>query len=145
MSTIAATIRDQVKDVLAGASLSPAVTPVTLYDLAFSLAELQGGRLTIMPQTKDLSLLNRGGAKRQDVKIDVAVQYKYAQPTSSELDPYLALAESVPDYFLAPDKKLECGAQCTEASFPHGLFLPEHIKEFRVFTSVVTLTFVLSI
>jgi hypothetical protein len=142
MSALVVSTRDALLDVLTRATLTPALTPVAVYDIMYGLKDLQGGRLTIVPQTKLPKLLTRGKVQRQEIKIDVAVQYKYAAPIASELDPYQALAESIIDLFLGTT--LSNGAVCIEGAFPHGLFIQEHIKQLRVFTSVVTLGFVLN-
>jgi hypothetical protein len=67
----------------------------------------------------------------------VALQYKYTAPTTSELDPYLSLIEAIADSF--ERQQLSNGAVCLKVEHPH-LMYDRHMQEFRVFTSVVTLT-----
>jgi len=139
MSQIITQIRDDVCVMLSDGSLHPPLKPLALYDITFNLKDLSEGRLAVMPQAKTPTLISRGAAQKMEVKIDVCVQYKFAQPTQTELDPYQELSEQIIDKFIG--KSLPSGPTCVEAAYPHGLFLHEHIKEFRVFTSVVTLTF----
>lgn len=143
MSADVTAIRDSVvnklKTAMGNGSLKPALQAQAIYDLAWNLQQLAGGQLVVMPQTKSPQLANRAANQKDEVKIDVAVQYKYATPAATEVDPYLSMAEGIADLFLGHN--LDVGPTCLEASFPHGLFLQEHVKEFGVFTSVVTLTF----
>ena len=154
MSAVVVPVRDAVVKAFNDAGLQPALTAVGIYDLAYDLKALSGGRVAVAPQTKIPALLTRGGPQRNDTKIDLAVQYKYATPVAAEIDPYMKLTEAAGDAFLG--KTLACDglgqtgqgiaftATCNEVTFPHGLYLHEHIKEFRVFTSVVTLHFLIN-
>jgi hypothetical protein len=145
---LVAPIRDAVVGILNGAGLAPALAALAIYDIVFSLQDLAqgGGRLVVCPTTKEPTLLTRGGPQRSMVRIDVAVQYKFNQPTAAELDPYLNLAEAIPALFIGKMLDISGGRSvgCTEVAYPHGLFLQAHIEQFRVFTSTITLSFLCS-
>src|SRR5436305_4970061 len=105
MSVIAASIRDEVATVLNAANIQPAplTSPLVaqaIYDLTLRLDQLAGGRLVAMPQTKSPTLVTRGGGQRINVKIDVAVQFKFDAPDGATLDPWLNAAEAIADLFV---------------------------------------------
>ena len=143
MSQVIAATRDMVVKAFNDAGLTPVLTALAIYDLTYTLAQLAGGRVVVMPQTKEPQLSSRGAPQKNDVKIDLSVQYKFSTPQPSEIDPYMGLVEKAADLFLgstlsSPDTTFT--ATCMEISFPHGAFLQEHIKE-HVFTSTLTLHF----
>lgn len=135
-------IRDAVIAALVAAPLTPELEPIAIYDLDYGLEDLLGGRLTVMPQTNGLTLLARSKSSRSEPKIDVAVQYKYVAPTTAEVDPYLTLAESIAKLVIGMEFGTPVSAVCNAVTFPHGLFLQQHIEKFGVFTSVITLEFI---
>ena len=145
MSQVIIATRDAVVKAFNDAGLTPVLTAIPIYDLAFSLADLAGGRVVVMPQTKEPQLSSRGpgGAQKNDVKIDLAVQYKYSTPIDAEIDPYMKLVEAAADKFLGATLTAADGtftATCLEISFPDGAFFPPHIRE-NVFTSTLRLHF----
>lgn len=140
MSVLFASTRDAVvRAITAAGSLPVKLTPVAIYDIAFGLQDLAGGRLVVVQKDKSPVLASRGAQQASKLTIDVAVQYKYATPNTSEIDPYQNAAEQIGEILLA--KPLDTGAVCVEFSFPHGAFLQEHIEKFGVFTCIVSLVF----
>ena len=147
-------VRDLVVTTLNSAAFAtPAGSPiiaVAIYDIVFDLAQLTAGRMLVRPADRQDTKFSRGGPESSDVTIDVAIQYKYATPAASELDPYLAMTEKVAAHvakgglFLGGTIATSAGpATCMGSKFMDGLYAQKHIEEYRVFTSIVSLTFTL--
>ena len=90
--------------------------------------------------------------QRYTVTLHVAVQFKLATGgpviPAAAADPYLAVAEFIAAHkstggLIWGDPAGLAGDQvsCVASRFPQGLFIDGHLREFRVFTSVVELTF----
>ncbi len=145
MSVIVAPIRDAVVKAINDAGLTPSIEAEAVYDVTATLGDLAGGMIAVCPQTKDPTLITRGKGQKVEVKIDVAVLYKFTTTKTDELDPYLALAEKIVDLLIGKVFKVTTESivvTCMAGEFPKGLFDQEQIlKEFRVFCSPMTFTF----
>jgi len=147
MSTITAT-RDAVVTALNAASFftsfTPSITAVAIYDIYFNLQQLTSPRVVVVPSKRLDEIITRASDQKIEVGIDVAVQIKYDAPTTTILDPYMGLAESICDFFKAKiltGATLGNGAVCLSVTWPHGPYLDKHMQDFRVFTSIVSLSF----
>jgi hypothetical protein len=115
------------------------VTATRSYLPRVELAQLKTLQVTVVPSSLVVATASRGQSQ-QDVAIDIAVQHKPPGEQTADLDPLLALAEEIGEHFRG--RRLD--------SFPDALwvktefkpiFAPEHLDQFRAFTSVLTLTF----
>lgn len=122
---------------LNGATWSETFTAERRY-LPFLTVEDMGGdvHVSVILKGKDYSILSRSTSER-DIKISVAVQYKYTDETNTELDPMMELAESIADFF--EKRKLSNGARCIKVDHD-PITLPQHMMENRIFTSIIDLT-----
>lgn len=140
--SILTSCRDQVVQAINGAS--PAFAPISkaiaLYNTRANLEEIneRGGRIIVVPQAKKGELFTRDGKKRREMLIDVAVQYKYATPSPTEIDPYMVEAEAIADFF--EGTSLPNGCVCVKIDHPF-ILIDEHLYEKNLFTSVLTLTY----
>ena len=79
-------------------------------------------------------------AYQYDFAIDVAVQKKFETGDAAELDPLMSLVEEIADFF-----RLRRLAAYPDAVWVRTdnvpVYAPEHMEEYRQFTSVLTLTF----
>jgi hypothetical protein len=95
-------------------------------------------RVSVVPR----SVVSKGLDRNRDsfdYQIDVAVQQKL-DPTSGNLDALMALVEEIADHFRSHPLAGYPQARCTEVeNVP--VYAPEHLDEFRQFTSLLTLTF----
>lgn len=134
---VAQAIRDAMDG--ANAALSPKVTVTAAYDLYWNLDQLSAGQILVIPTAKDCEPLTRKGQRERTITIEIAVQFKWGDtgPTLEALDPYQSLAEAIADYF--ERRKLTNGATCIHVDHPR-LFVDEHLRKLRTYTSVLALT-----
>ena len=116
-------VAQAVADMLNGHEFS---TPFTAERVAlpeFDLAEMQELHVTVVPRQVESETLDRG-RDAHDVKVDVAVQKKVA---------------SLADY-LNRRPLAEVGAVWRKTENA-PVYSPEHLREMRQFTSVLTVTY----
>lgn len=96
--------------------------------------------VTVVPTGLTASLLDRGSRYLFDYLIDIGIQRR-TEPTNAERDAMMYLVEQVVDLLRVNPLALPAGvARCVGvANAP--IFVPQHLDEKRVFTSVVTLTY----
>ncbi|HUW99868.1 MAG TPA: hypothetical protein VMY35_02735 [Phycisphaerae bacterium] len=140
--SIRSDIAEAVKDELAAAAgmlgITQAViarTRVPLYDLA----DLGVIHLTVVGRSFEQERASRADVQT-DVEIDIAVQKKVPSDQPSEIDPLADLVEAV----IALFQDLEL-AGCPDAVWIRTanpvMYIPEHLDEKRLFTSVITLSY----
>lgn len=138
MSEIAQ-VADAVVAALNAASFSQPVTAERSYLPQFELAEMDELHVTVVPKAVEVSIAARDMAAH-DYKVDVAVQKRFQTGDAAELDPLLRLVEEIAGHFRF--KRLEGYPDAAWVKTEHpALYAPEHMENFRQFTSVVTLTF----
>ena len=110
---------------------------VRAYAPRFDLEEMDTLRVSVVARAIEIITLTRSEFQH-DYQVDVAVQQKFSAETNLALDPLMGLVEEIDRHFegmrlASPD------AICVRvANAP--IYAPEHIKEKRMFTSVITLT-----
>jgi len=132
-------IADAVVADLNGHTFSQSLTAVRYYRPVFDLGEMQTLHVSVVPKGVTIERADRS-RNQYDFAIDVAVQKKFESGDAAELDPLMSLVEEIADFFRL--RRL--------ASYPDAIWVrtdnvpvyaPEHLEEFRQFTSVLTLTF----
>jgi len=132
-------IADAVVTELNGHTFSRALTAVRYYRPVFDLGEMQTLHVSVVPKGVTIERADRS-RNQYDFAIDVAVQKKFETGDAAELDPLMTLVEEIADFFRL--RRL--------TSYPDAVWVrtdnvpvyaPEHLEEFRQFTSVLTLTF----
>jgi hypothetical protein len=132
-------IADAVVAALNGATFTQTFTAVRAYVPVYELTDLGTLRVTVVPRELSLVPLTRN-ADTGEYLIDVAVQ-KVLGRDNADIDPFMTLAEDITDLFRGSTLATYTDAKCTAvANAP--IYDPGHLDERRVFTSVVTLTFV---
>jgi len=132
-------IADAVVAELNGHTFSQALTAVRYYRPVFDLGEMQTLHVSVVPKGVTIERADRS-RNQYDFAIDVAVQKKFETGDAAELDPLMSLVEEIADFFRL--RRL--------TSYPDAIWVrtdnvpvyaPEHLEEFRQFTSVLSLTF----
>ena len=103
----------------------------------FELKDLKELKITVVPKSLKFSGATRQESGRE-VQIDIGVQKKTADP--EQLAALLQLVEEIAGIF---DRKRLTGYQkavCVEIE-NDPVYDPEHLRQYRQFTSVVTLKF----
>ena len=136
MSTISS-IANAVVDELNTAEFSLEFEATTTLLPTFELKELQTLKVTVVPRSQVFNRVGRGSSGRE-IEIDIGIQKKFSG--DSEAEPLLSLVEEIAAHF--DGKRL---AQFDRAICSHitnePVYAPEHIQQYRQFTSVLTLTF----
>ncbi len=131
-------IADAVVAQLNATTFSQTLTAERHYLPRFELSEMTELRVSVVPRSVTSKGLDRN-RDSFDYQIDVAVQQKL-DPTSGNLDALMALVEEIADHFRSHPLAGYPQARCTEVeNVP--VYAPEHLDEFRQFTSLLTLTF----
>ena len=105
----------------------------------FELADMKTLRVTVVPRGWDIQTATRAAAQC-DYQIDVGVQQKCETCDNAELDALLALVERIADHFRGQRLTAMPNAVWVKTENT-PLYSPEHMKDLRQFTSVLTLTF----
>ena len=105
----------------------------------FALADMKTLHVTVVPKGWDSQLATRSSAQFE-YQIDIAIQKKWLTGDNVELDALLALVERIADHFRAKRLATLPTAMWVKAENT-PLYSPEHMKDLRQFTSVLTLTF----
>lgn len=131
-------IADAVVDELNGSIFTMPLEAERYYLPRFEMSQMTMLHVSVVPRSIGSKSLDRS-RDSFDYKIDVAVQQKL-DPTVENLDALLALVEEIADHFRQEPLAGYPQARCTEVeNVP--VYAPEHLDEFRQFTSVLTLTF----
>jgi len=132
-------IADAVVTELNGRSFSQPLTAVRYYRPVFDLGEMQTLHVSVVPKGVTIERFARS-RNQYDFAIDVAVQQKFQTGDNTELDALLALVEEIADFFrLRRLTSYPAAIWVRTDNVP--VYAPEHLEEFRQFTSVLTLTF----
>ena len=132
-------IADAVVTELNAGSFSQAFTAERHYLPIFELEDLKGLRVTVVPKGVAIQSTGRN-SNQHDVEIDVAVQKKLTKTDGTEIDPLMILVEELADHFRFKRLTSYAGAVWSKTQ-NEPVYAQEHLDQFRVFTSVLTLTF----
>lgn len=132
-------IAEAVKDALNGApegsfSLEFAAERVALAE--FDLKDHADLHVTVVPRQRAAALLDRS-RNSHDIQVDVAVSQRLKSAACDDVDPLLGLVEEIMS-FLSRRPMAGCpwlGAQ----NVP--VYSPEHLRQYNLFFSVITLTY----
>ena len=132
-------IADAVVAELNGHEFSQTFTAQRFYRPVFDLAEMSALHVSVVPRGMTIERLDRS-RNQHDMQIDIAVQKKCQACDNAELDVLMALVEEIADFFrlrrLAP---YPSAVWVRTENVP--VYAPEHLEEYRQFTSILTLTF----
>jgi hypothetical protein len=139
-------IADAVTAALNGASLSQVFTAERAYVPIHELKDLSTLRVSVVAASLEGALLDRSGRNLYSYVIDVGVQQAIGRGPMSAADinvvsdPLMLLAQEIADLFDGQSLETYPRARCVDVkNVP--IYVPQHIDEMRVFTSVVSLTF----
>jgi hypothetical protein len=145
MSATMTDIAEAVLTALNMSTLSQSFTATRSYVPVRKLEELSTLRVTVVASSLEMVLLDRSGRGQFDYVVDIGVQKNIGSGPMTEAqvvaacDPLMLLTEEIVDLFRF-EALGSTGATCIEAR-NNPIFVPSHIDEKRVFTSVISLTF----
>ncbi|MCC7409175.1 MAG: hypothetical protein IT442_14000 [Phycisphaeraceae bacterium] len=109
------------------------------YKPTFDLKELKDLRVVVVPKGVESTGATRT-LMQMDVQIDVGVLKKLGEEVQAETDALMSLVEAIASYLRS--RKL---AALPEAAWVRcentPIYAPDHLEQFRQFTSVLTLTY----
>jgi|SRR5579884_1237058 len=139
---IIANIRDAIVDLLNAppAPFTPAVTASAAYEATVDLETFAGARLLVIPASMGHDLLTFDGqTNERKPTIDVVLQYHAQTLKASELDPYLALAESIADLLCGQtEPPTVADAAIVEVQWAEGTWVRDHLEKYKVLTIPLT-------
>ena len=136
--SVVTVIGDTVVSELNAASFSQSFTAERNYLPLYDLNELKTLRVTVVPTAATLETKSRKSAQH-DVEIDIAVQQKVTDTNNPAIDPLMALVEEIADHFRF--KRLASPDAIWVKTESEPVYAQEHLDQYRVFSSLLTLTF----
>lgn len=122
----------------ASGSLASGVAAERHYQPNWELEDLQQMQVSVVPARITSTLQDRA-TERHDHQVEIAIQQKLTRGDNSEVDPLVELVGEIAALFRM-QRLPQLGHRCT--SVEHVvLFAPEHFDQYRVFTSLLRLTF----
>lgn len=114
-------------------------TAVRKYLPAVELSDLAALNVTVVPKAVEITAATRTSSYF-DCTIDIGIQQRVNPDEPAELDALADVAEQIVDHLrLRPLDTLPAAAWMSIAHEP--MFVPEHLDQQRVFTSVVSVTY----
>ena len=138
MSAVVVEIAESVTAVLNAATLSQAFTAERAYVPVHELPDLVDLAVTVVPTSIGVTPLTRH-SDDHEYTVDIGVQ-KRCTPDPTEADPFMLLVEEIVDLFRGKALTDYTAAKCVRVA-NDPIYVPAHMDDERVFTSVVTLTF----
>ena len=131
-------VADAVVTALNAGSFSQPFTAERAYLPCYELDDIKQLRVTVVPKAIEIQVKDRG-TTQDDVAVDIAVQQKLSAADNSEIDGLLTLVQEIADH-LRFGQFAAIGAVWV-GTRNEPVFAQEHIDQFRVFTSLLTLTY----
>jgi hypothetical protein len=103
---------------------------------AFTLEEMDVLHVTVVPRDLSRRLFDRARDEQQ-VGVDVAVQKRVASTAPADVDPLLSLVQEIADFL----NRRDVGGAHWRRTENKPVYAPEHLREKRQFTSVLTITY----
>ena len=120
-------------------TFTPAITPVRSVLPEFELRDLAELRVTVVPRAIEITSSTRA-AGQYDVMIDVGVQQKLGADLDAEVAALGTLVDQIAAYLAR--RRLAAAPKAHWAGIENDpVYAVEHLKQQRVFTSVVTVTY----
>lgn len=134
-------IADAVVTELKATEFSQAFTPVRTYTVEQALTALATLRVSVVPRNAESGLESRKDW-RYEYQVDIGIQKKYSEveAVTAERDALMTLAEEIADHFRAWVPDVAPHVCCVSVdNIP--IYAPNHMKQGRVFITVVRLGF----
>jgi hypothetical protein len=132
-------IADALVAALNAQSWTPSFQAERAYQPSFELKELKTLKVTVVPKGVTITQITREKASH-DYQVDVGVQKKFQKGDAVELDPLMQLVQDLANIFRAKRLTGMLAAMWLKSEIS-PLYSPEHMEQYRQFTSVVTFTF----
>lgn len=109
------------------------------YQPVFELADLETVQVGVVPKSLGITTAARNTGY-YDVAVDIGVQKKVTVEDDAELDGLMVLVEEIADHLRM--KRLDTAPDAAWLSIANEpVFAPEHLEQWRQFTSILTVTY----
>lgn len=139
-------IADAVVSELNSNTFSQTFTAIRKYIPEYQTPDYATIKVTVIANDDTSEILTRAGVQ-DDIAIDIGVQKKLVNPPvgkfdvdPAEVDPLLNFLEELKEFFLGHALAAIPNAGCIKAKYV-PIYAPGQMREDRIFTGVVTLTF----
>jgi len=139
MPSIPVSVAAAVRDELAAGTFAIPFSPVRAYMPAYDLKEMDGVRVTVVPRENVMTNLDRSRISNA-VGVDIAVQRKLSSVEPAAVDPLMDLMQQIANFVDRRKLSLMASAKWTRQEH-RVLYAPEHMRDMRLFTSVLTVTY----
>ena len=106
---------------------------------SFELKDLKNLKVTVVPRGVTITQVTREKASH-DYQVDVGIQKKLQKCDGPEMDPLIDLAQVITDFFRKKRLTGNLSAMWLKSEIS-PLYSPEHLEQYRQFTSIVIFTF----
>ena len=132
-------IAQAVTDELNGGSFSLGFTAERKAVPMVKLSEMDSLHVTVVPREVESAALDRT-RDSHEVKVDIAVQQRVASLENDDIDPLMALVREIADFLNRRNVGGPAGAGWKKTE-NKPVYSPEHLREMKQFTGVLTLTY----
>ena len=140
MSTVITDIADAVVTKLNGSTWDQSFTATRKYAPTYRLRDMDTLTVTVVPAAEITTLVGRS-TRSHEYTIDVGVQKRFSSSALATIDPLMDLVQDINDAFVRAALSGYSSAKWTGSEID-PIFAPDHFQQFRQFTSVVHMTYV---
>lgn len=141
MPSIAAAIADGILAELAERTFTVPLSATRKYVPSLDLREIDGVYVTVVPRSVGITNADRSRVA-YEIAVDVAVQKKLLGVTPADVDPLMALVQELADFLTRrPLPTVPAAAWLRIANTP--IYAPDHLQDKRLFTSILTVTYLI--
>lgn len=139
MSAAITQVADAVVESLNGTSFSQWFLSERVYVPVIDLTTITSLTVSVVPRGVDIEPVTRD-SDWFDVAVDIGIQARVDPADKAAVDAMTDLVEEVIDHLRHKDlAAMPAAAWLSIANNP--VYMPDHLKEFRTFTSVITVTY----
>lgn len=141
MPAVTVDIADAILDALAAHAFSVGLTVARKYVPVLDLRDIDGVHVTVVPRSVGITNADRSRCANE-VAVDVAIQRKLPAIATADVDPMMDLVQEIAD-FLTRLKLAAVPAASWLRIANTPIYAPDHMQEKRMFTSVLTVTYIM--
>ncbi len=139
MDAVIVRVADAIASGITGAVFSPPYADVEAertYEPYYNIEKMSELAIFVVPKTRAFSVLGRSVAEN-DIQVDIGVQKKIARGSPTQADELMFLTQEIMAFIHASKHFAECRVTGIENA---PVFSPDHMINFGVFVSVITVT-----
>jgi hypothetical protein len=139
VASVPADLADAVLAAIQGNGWSMPLSASRKFVPNYDLRDLDGLVVTVVPRSVGTTNAARS-LLGNEIAIDVAIQRKVSSAAPEQIDPLMDIVQEVFDFLTRLKLTGQSAAWLRIANQP--IYAPEHLSEKRLFTSVITVTYI---